>query len=62
MIVSGAVFSFVLTVLKEWFSIFLSLLSIIWLLRDIENAGISAHLIRAALAIGLIAFIAGIVI
>ena len=40
----------------------ISLLSIIWLLRDIENAGISAHLIRAALAIGLIAFIAGIVI
>jgi len=40
----------------------ISLLSIIWLLRDIENAGISAHLIRAALAIGLVAFIAGIVI
>jgi geranylgeranylglycerol-phosphate geranylgeranyltransferase len=42
--------------------IIISLISIIWLLRDIENAGFSAHLIRAALALGLIAFIAGIVI
>lgn len=40
----------------------ISLLSVLWLLRNIENAGISAHLIRAALAIGLVAFIVGIII
>ncbi len=40
----------------------ISLLSVVWLLRNIENAGMSAHLIRAARAIGLVAFIAGIIL
>ena len=40
----------------------LSLFSTLWLIRNIEKAGIIAHIIRGSLAVGLLAFIAGILL
>jgi len=39
----------------------ITLATIIWFLRDYKNAGISAHIIRGALALGLIGFVLGII-
>jgi geranylgeranylglycerol-phosphate geranylgeranyltransferase len=36
-------------------------ITIIWFLKDHKNAGLSAHIIRGALALGLIGFIFGII-
>jgi geranylgeranylglycerol-phosphate geranylgeranyltransferase len=40
----------------------ITILAVIWALKDVKNAAISASLIRIALAIALVAFIVGIVI
>ena len=59
---------YLLGILNMWYMIIIipvgiiTLLAVIWALRDIKNAAISASLIRIALAIALVAFIAGILV
>jgi len=58
---------YLMGILNKWYLVIISpvviitLLVVIWLLRDIKNAAISASLIRVGLAIALIAFIVGII-
>ncbi|KYK31622.1 MAG: hypothetical protein AYK22_02085 [Thermoplasmatales archaeon SG8-52-3] len=57
---------YILNIVSLWYIYFIipvdiiTILTVIWFLRDHKNAAISAHLIRGALALGLIAFIIGI--
>jgi geranylgeranylglycerol-phosphate geranylgeranyltransferase len=57
---------YILNIVNLWYIYFiipvdfLTILTVIWFLRDQKNAAISAHIIRGALALGLIGFIAGI--
>ena len=59
---------YLMGILNEWYLaiitpvVIITLIIVVWLLRDIKNVAISAELIRAALAIALVAFIAGILL
>jgi len=39
----------------------LTILTIVWFLKDYKNAAVSAHIIRGALALGLVGFIMGVI-
>lgn len=57
---------YILNLVSLWYLYFiipvdiLTILTVIWFLKDHKNAAISAHIIRGALALGLIGFIMGI--
>jgi geranylgeranylglycerol-phosphate geranylgeranyltransferase len=57
---------YILNIVSLWYIYFiipvdvLTIFTVIWFLRDHKKAGISAHIIRGALALGLIGFIVGI--
>jgi len=58
---------YIMNILNLWYLLviipvgIITLLVVIWMLKDIKNATISAKLIRVALAIALVAFIVGII-
>jgi len=58
---------YILNIVSLWYIYFiipvdiLTILTVIWFLKDYKNAAISAHIIRGALALGLIGFIVGII-
>lgn len=60
-------FPYIMNILNLWYLLviipvgIITLLVVIWMLKDIKNAAISAQLIRVALAIALVAFIVGII-
>ena len=57
---------YILNIVNLWYIYFiipvdvLTILTVIWFLRDHKNAALSAHIIRGVLALGLIGFIMGI--
>ena len=57
---------YILNIVSLWYIYFIipvdiiTILTVIWFLKDHKNAAISAHIIRGALALGLIGFIMGI--
>jgi len=57
---------YILNIVNFWYIYFIitvdifTIFTVIWFLKDHKNAGISAHIIRGALALGLIGFVVGI--